>query len=268
MNIMLLTAGILLLGVTALDFGYTTISANRSGPLTRRTAAGLWAAFRILGRAPGSNPVVRLAGPLVMSGVAIMWIVLTAVGWLLIFRSHPQSLVMTSSTDPAGWLDTMAFVGSAFSTVGASNARPASSLWDNVSMVTAINGMVVLTLSVTFVLNITQTVAAGRGFSALIRDRDPAGEEGGQLLPDLSNLVARLNASPLALYYSTLRQDRSLPESLLWLAKRVVARPSEFPRYRYVLLDLPYLEADENSDPDDFVKAMESWTRQFSLSPQ
>ena len=136
------------------------------------------------------------------------------------------------------------------------------------SRVTAINGMVVLTLSVTFVLNITQTVAAGRGFSALIRDRDPAGEEGGQLLPDLSNLVARLNASPLALYYSTLRQDRSLPESLLWLAKRVVARPSEFPRYRYVLLDLPYLEADENSDPDDFVKAMESWTRQFSLSPQ
>lgn len=266
MSIVFLIAGIVVLSITALDFGYTTISANRSGPLTRRTAAGLWATFQTLAPESGRTPVVRLAGPCIMSGVAMLWIVLSAAGWLLIFRSDPDALVLKSSNEPVGWFDTLAFVGSALSTVGASNARPASSLWDNIAMVTAVNGMVVLTLSVTFVLNITQTVAEGRGFTALIRVCDPAASDAGQVLPALTTLVSRLNASPLALYYSAQRQERSLAESLLWLARRTAASPSEFPNYRYVLLDLPYLNADEESDPGDFVKAMERWTRQFSLA--
>lgn len=265
MNEMFLIAGILLLGITALDFGYTTISANKSGPVTRHTAAGLWATFQMLARALGRNIFVRLAGPAVMSGVAITWIMLTAIGWLLIFRSHPESLVMTSQPGPVGWLDTLAFIGSALSTVGASNARPASSIWDNVSMLTAINGMVVLTLSVTFVLNTTQTVAAGRGFSALVRIYDPASSDGEQVLPPLSNLVARLNASPLALYYPAQNRERSLPESLLWLAKRAAASPSDFSRYRYLLLDLPYLDADAECEADEIVHAMETWSKRFSL---
>lgn len=272
MNPLLLIAGIALLALTAADFAYTTISANKTGPLTRRTAAAFWKLIDLLAATSRWNALRRVAGPVVMSGVAMVWVAMTMLGWLLIFRADPTALEMKSSGDPAGWWESLAFVGSALSTVGASNARPASALWDNLSMVTAINGMVVLTLSVTFVLNITQTVATGRGFSALIRVRDPADAENDDLLlPALADLCVRLNASPLALYYSSARPERSVPESLRWLAGRVANSPDDrFRQYRYVLLQLPYLTiATENEDdPDQFLDAMDRWTRRFRLARQ
>lgn len=266
MNLLLLIAGILLLALTVADFGYSTIGTNKTGPLTRYVAAAFWAIFAKSARLPGRSPLLRLAGPVIMSGVAFFWIALTSIAWLLIFRSEPGALVMQSSGEPAGWPETYAFVGSSLSTVGASNARPSSALWDNLSMVAAVNGMIVLTLSVTFVLNVTQTVARGKGFSVLIRVRDPANSENDDLLlPALSDLCVRLNASPLALYYSARRSERSLPESLQWLAGRVMDSTARFEQYRYVLRELPYLDAPENGDAEQFLAAVDRWTRKFSL---
>lgn len=258
--------GLMLLGLTLYDFAYTTISINKTGPATRWVATRMWAAFRRLENVPFAQKLRRLAGPAILSGVASVWVASTSIGWLLIFMSHPQSLTMKTSDTPAGWAETLAFVGSALSTVGASNAKPASALWDNLAMVIAVNGMIVLTLSVSFVFNITQTVAQGRGFTTLVRVRDPANPDNDDmLLSQLSALCAKLNASPLALYYSARKEERSLPHSLLWLADRVSGSPDRFQLYRYVLSELPYLETKEKSDHDDFMKAIEGWTRKYSL---
>ncbi|WP_299813378.1 hypothetical protein [uncultured Roseibium sp.] len=266
MNVILLIAGILVLAVTAADFAFTTISANKAGPLTRGAAAVYWYVFRLLARLPGESAALRLAGPVVMSGVALVWLALTFVGWLLIFRSYPEALVMKSTGEPADWASTFAFIGSALSTVGASNVQPSSALWDNLSTVAAVSGMVVLTLSVTFVLNITQTVVQGRGFTVLLRIRDPLNVRNDDiLLPALADLCIRLNASPLALYYSSSRWERGLPESLNWLARRVAQSPERFRSYRYALQELPFLSVDGDDDPEGFLEAMQDWARQFSL---
>jgi len=262
----LLISGLLILILAAGDFAITTISANRTGPVTRATAAVLWSAFRRLARAAGRDIVQPLAGPVIMCGVAFCWLVLTSLGWLLIFRSVPGSLEMKSSGAPAGWAETFAFVGSSLSTVGAANVRPASALWDNLSMIIAVNGMIVLTLSVTFVLNITQTVASGRGFAALIRVRDPADPRNDDLLlPTLADLCVRLNASPLALYYSSPRSSRGLPESLDWLAQRVSSDPGRYEQYRYVLGELPYLREEPEAGRDRFLRDLRHWATRYSL---
>lgn len=266
MNLFLLSAGVLLLGLVAFDFVYTTISANQTGPLARRSAAALWWFFSMTARHIGHRFMLRFAGPFVMIGVAVMWIALTSIGWLLIFRSDPGALVMKTSGAPAGWPDAYAFVGSSLSTVGSSNARAASALWDNMAMIAAVNGMVMLTLSATFVLNVTQTVATGRGFAALIGARDPANSANDDLLlPALSDICVRLNASPLALYYSSMREEHSLPLSLKWLAERAMTDPERIRQYCHLLRELPYLETDPGADTEQFLKAMEEWAARFHI---
>ncbi|SOE18270.1 hypothetical protein SAMN05877838_3191 [Hoeflea halophila] len=265
MNLILLAAGFSLLVVIVFDIAYSTISANQTGPVTTRIAMGLWTAFRFLASRMGQDMVLRVAGPFVMSGLALSWIALTSLGWLLIFRSEANNLVLKETGEAANWLQAYAYVGSALSTVGSSNVRAATTLWDNLTVVAAVNGMIVLTLSVTFVLNVTQTVAAGRSFSALIGVRDPADPSNDDLLmPALADICTRLNASPLALYYTPMHGKRSVPMSLEWLARRVAGDTQRAHHYRQLLGELPYLDIDADSDPDQFPAAMKEWASRFS----
>lgn len=112
-------------------------------------------------------------------------------------------------------------------------------------MLVGVNGMIVLTLSVSFVLNTTQTVAAGRAFlahAAAVEALD--GEPNGDLKP-LADLVSQLNSVPHALYYSApdpaLRLPQGLERFAAWWAKREgnitgaardPERPAEFPAFR------------------------------------
>lgn len=265
MNWILLAAGMSILASVVLDIAYTTVSANRSGPVTHKVATTLWCGFRLIARHSGQGIVLRFAGPFVMSGLAFCWIAVTSIGWLLIFRSDPDGLVLKSG-EPADWLQSYAFVGSALSTVGSSNVQAASALWDNMAMIAAVNGMIVLTLSVTFVLNVTQTVAAGRSFSALIGVRDPADAANDDLLmPALADICTRLNASPLALYYTPLHRQRSVPLSLKWLAERVSGDTQRSRKYYQLLRELPYMEIDAEADADQFLTAMEEWAARYSI---
>lgn len=265
MNWILLVAGIIILATVALDIAYTTVSANRSGPITHKIATSLWRCFTLIARFSRRGIGLRFAGPFVMSGLALCWIAMTSIGWLLIFRSDPGGLVMKSG-EAANWLQSYAFIGSALSTVGSSNVQAATAIWDNLAMLAAVNGMIVLTLSVTFVLNVTQTVAAGRSFSALIGVRDPADAANDDLLmPALANICTKLNATPLALYYTPLHHERSVPLSLKWLAERVSGDTPRARNYRQLLRELPYLDIDAEADPDQFLTAMDEWASRYTI---
>lgn len=88
--------------------------------------------------------------------MATVWIALHWLAWTLIFLSDPGSVVVYRTGEPAGALQTAAYVGAMLSTLGASRAESGSALWDAVSALVAVNGMVVLTLAVTFIVNITR----------------------------------------------------------------------------------------------------------------
>ncbi|TCD15307.1 hypothetical protein [Oricola cellulosilytica] len=265
MNIAILLAGLVLLVMVLADFAYTTVSANMTGPLTRRVAAGVWQVHSLLARISGGRWVRRAAGPLVMSGVAMFWIAGTSLAWLLVFQSDPQAVLNKQTDTPAGWAQSYAFVGSALSTVGASNARAGTTVWDIVAMAAAVNGMVVLTLSVTFVLNVTQTVTTGRGVVMLADLVDPA-DTGNRstLLPELTTLCMRLNGAPLALYYSTDREELSVPDGLLRLARRAARTPEVFEDYRHILKELPHFDAPEDLSSGAFLEKLAAWRDRFS----
>lgn len=265
-TVFLSAAGIAILTLTLLDFGLTTISGNGSGPLTKRISRAVWVVMRASIGWIRPAAVRHAVGPTVMAGTALSWIILTALGWLLIFCSWEGAVVVSDTERPADWLQILAFVGSALSTVGASNAEASNTFWDNAAMVAAVNGMVVLTLSVTFVLNVTQTVVSGRGFSALVRSCDLSERStDDMLLPILASLCFQLKAYPLAIYYSADRSANSITCTLLHLARCVAEDPERASRYLRLLNELPGVSPVAESNPALFLQNLESWRNRHSL---
>ena len=124
--------------------------------------------------------------------------------------------------------------------------------------------MVVLTLSVSFVLSTTQTVARGRALLTKVDvvshqvDRDDR-----MLLFEVADLVAMLNAAPFALHYSAADAERRLPSGLTKLMDDWP--PSSQSHFRTLLDELPWLELSGNQA--DVTSEFRSWAARYSASP-
>jgi hypothetical protein len=93
--------------------------------------------------------------------------------------------------------------------VGGGLSQPESTLSALLGVLVGVNGMVVLTLSVSFVLGTTRTVVAGRRLFLLMDLRETADVFDDQkILDEMVGFLARLNASPLTLFFS--HPDRSM----------------------------------------------------------
>lgn len=230
----------------------------------RLTRAFWWVAQR-LHRWRGGNFLHAHIGVLLMVGVASTWLVLSAVGWLLIFRSDPGALVEKASGEAADWVQTLAYVGSALSTMGAANTTAANGWWDLAGTIAGANGFVLLTLSVTYGLNVTQTLASGRTFALLVSSLDPTDpRHTDTFATGLSRLVAQLSSTPLALYFSSRDPNLRLARAIGRFSQRVSASPELWPCFSASLRALPGIKLDGRAQSDE--AEVERWVEHYSLN--
>ncbi|UWQ64804.1 hypothetical protein K3723_19185 (plasmid) [Leisingera caerulea] len=255
--------GICTLLVVITDFLLTTVAITDRKLPSRWISRGSWQALRrFLPHTAGGRTVI---GPLVMSSIGAFWIVSTALSWLLIFQASQYAVVYSDTGQPAGWLMDLGYVGEALSTLGGGNSQPGSAGWELETVLVGVNGMIVLTLSVSFVLNTTQTVAAGRAFLAhSAASRDLAGEPASDLKP-LAGLVASLNSVPHALYYSSPDPALRLPEGLEQFAVNWLEHRGDLRGLRTILNGLPNFEVPDEADDREFLTRLRNWSAGFTF---
>lgn len=204
-HLMIFLLGGLLVLVILYDFLRTTISLSGLGFISRVICNSLWAVGAKLCYQVERNTGVSirgLLGPLILVAMAITWVMLHLTGYVMMFYSG-SSLTHPDTGEPATLIQIIAFSGSALSTLGASTVEVTTGWWNVLSMIAAVNGMIVLTLSVSFLLNILQTTNSARTFAARFHalksidsDTDLL-QRVEKLGPDLFNVVVQLIASPL-----------------------------------------------------------------------
>ncbi|MGR3485319.1 MAG: hypothetical protein ACU0BF_08245 [Paracoccaceae bacterium] len=202
-DIALAAVGVLVVAVVLYDFLRTTIAFAGLGPISRGIGDALWsAAMRAVPwiERMGGPSLHGAVGPAILIAIAGMWIVLHLIGYTLLF-SVAGALAGPDSGLPATPVETVAFAGSALSTLGASTVAVTTGWWDVLSMIAAVNGMIVLTLAVSFILGILQTTTAARAFAARLTARMDAGGEDPALVASLGSELtlvgAQMAASPL-----------------------------------------------------------------------
>lgn len=151
--------GGVIVALTMLDFLATTVSLRREGPMTRlvaRVVKGLATSL--------PDPVASLAGAFALSIVAATWIAGLWLGWTMVFVDAIPQLRGPEGTVVTG-IDAAGFAGSLLSTLGLGVLTPTAGSVHVLAVLASISGMVVLTLSVTYVLNVSSIATASRAMA-------------------------------------------------------------------------------------------------------
>ena len=255
--------GICLLLVVTADVVMSTLGVGANGPLAPGVARGT---FHIIRFFPKQDWVHRTCGPLVVVSIGAAWIVLMCLSWTLILSGSTGSVVSPASDAPTNIVEKAIYAGHLLSTLGGGNYESSGLLWGAVSALIGISGMVVLTLSVSFVYSTTQAVSAGRAILALSDIHQPGTDQFSRvLLPQFATLVAQIKAIPFALYFSSVREERRLPQKLAQLRSHPQISEQDRKNLDILLRELPGLE---HVSQDSFDDAFNDWAKGYTLRPE
>ncbi|MBL1098426.1 potassium channel family protein [Streptomyces coffeae] len=194
-------AGVTLVMAALRDLFHTLWHPSRHGGLSRLVMTALWKLARHV-RARGR--VVGLVGPLAMVTVVGMWAVIIILGWAIIYWPHmPGAFTFAPGSRAAeqpALLDSVYLSLVTVATLGLGDVVPADGWLRLVSPLEALVGFVLLTATVSWVLEIYPALTRRRALAvrlALLRDTDPTTGQldcvvGALLLDSLATEVVRV----------------------------------------------------------------------------
>ena len=245
--------GLICLIIVMADFLMTTVGTNDTSPIAMRIGK---LAFRLVRRLPETDLKHKVIGPLVVATAATWWILGVNLSWAMIFMGVPDSLVEQKTGRTADAVGYISHVGHLLSTVGGGPTSPASTGIALLGVVVAVNGMIVLTLAVSFVMSTTQTVVEGRRL-LLYLGASRTGDA--DVLKDLAGLTAQLNTAPFALFFSHQDAGLRIPEQLSHIFTRRLDDPDV--EWSRLVRALPYFQ--QYSDAG-MATGLERWLSDFS----
>jgi hypothetical protein len=176
MEVVLFVLGTLLLAIVIGDLLWTTLWVEGgAGPLTSLLMAWTWSGIR---RVAGRNSrSLTLAGPVILVVGLVVWIVLLWGGWTFVFASGTHPLIDTVSKGPLSWYERVYFTGYTIFTLGIGDYVPRDGGWQIATSLATATGMLVITLTVTYVLSVLDAVTQKRSFANGVSGLGSRGEE-------------------------------------------------------------------------------------------
>ncbi|NDU99569.1 hypothetical protein [Pseudoroseicyclus tamaricis] len=255
--------GLALLLYAAVDFGATTLAAISGPKASGVVARGVFNLLKRLARVLPRAPLSRGAGPLVLLAAAITWILGFSFGWAFLYHGAGGALALTSGPDAPRFWDVWAHVGHMLSTLGGANTKPSSTFWSVLDVLVAINGMGLLTLTMTFLYSITQTVNGGRALARRIH-LDAESLDPRTMEADIAQLVSQIHFAPFALYFSHPDPASRFPNAVELLVRRAEAVGGDAPeRLAFLLRGMPGLNP---ASAEEMAANIGAWRERFSLT--
>jgi len=161
--ILLTLLGFVVVGWTVLELGMTTLTVQGAGPLTSRVMQMIWTlCLKLFGRSPRRHTIFAMVGPLLLVLTALTWYVGIWLGWWLIFLGSSDAIVNSSTNEPASAVETLYFAGYTVTTLGLGDFKPSGPGWQFLTAICAANGLLALTLSVTYLVPILSAAVEKR----------------------------------------------------------------------------------------------------------
>lgn len=153
MTLLLLLAGVALIGFTAYDMITTTlVLSGGGGPVTGRISAWLWKRALSYHHRTPSHKLLSWAIWIILLLVVVLWVLALLSGWSLIFNAYERAVVSSSTGQPAGFWDRVYFAGFALTTLGVGDYRPEGAVWQLATILAAATGFSTFTLIVSYFL--------------------------------------------------------------------------------------------------------------------
>lgn len=163
MNTQLLAVpGVIVLVIVMVDVAWTTLTTQGSGPITRLITIVVELASAKAHAVFGRRAVLVTAGPVAIVAVGSVWVLCLWSGWLLIFSAFPSGVIEAQSGQPAGLAERAYFVGFTLSTLGVGDFKPGGDVSRLLTALAAFNGLVLVTLIITYAVPLVQGAVTRR----------------------------------------------------------------------------------------------------------
>jgi len=175
---LLVSAGLAVLLATLIDVVWTAVAAGSgAGPLSSRLSRGLWRAALRLHSRVAAPTVLTAAGVIIVLCVLLTWIVLVIAGWLLIFSSADGAVRAASSGAAGDLTDRVYFTGYTVFTLGLGDYVPGEGVWQLATVLATGSGLMLVTLSITYLVPVASAVVQRRQLSSQIAGLGRSGHE-------------------------------------------------------------------------------------------
>lgn len=205
----LLVIGIVVVLLVLVDVAWTSLGAGAGrGPITRVVGRGIWRA------ASGTthHRLLQATGYAILISLLLTWVLGMWLGWALIFNADDESIVKSSTQDPASILARIAYAAGAMAGAGA-GFTAATDGWQLANNVAALCGLALFTLGLAYLVQAVTAASQKRATAVHINGlgADPvaivASGAGESSLGPIGSQVTSLSTN-LAL---VARQHQALP---------------------------------------------------------
>ncbi|EKV28868.1 Ion transport 2 domain protein [Caenispirillum salinarum AK4] len=190
--------GVVLVLVVNVDFMWTAVSMGGAGLVAERGARAAGGLFSRMMK----GRLIHAVGPLVLTILFIWWVGGLWLGWTLIFNAEPGAVVASQSREAADFWEVGYFAGFSLSTLGVGDFVAAKDGWRLVAILTALNGLSLITLGITYIVSILQTLVQQHALAREIQTYGRTAEElvlWGWTGSDFSRLSQALGSMPQSL---------------------------------------------------------------------
>lgn len=156
--------GALLVVLVYVDVFRTVLwSGQGAGPLTG-AVTGL--GRRLLPHLPGGGRVRSAVGPIALLAIVALWSCLLLLGFTLLFELDPDAVRTSTTEQPVDWFERAYYVGYTLFTLGNGGIAPVTDAGRALTVAIAATGLVLITLSVTYLLPVISASVASRSFAS------------------------------------------------------------------------------------------------------
>ncbi len=167
----LVVLGILVIVATGVDVVWTVLAAGSGGgPLTARLSSIGWRMALRLGRRPEGprHALLAVFGIAIVVGMLLSWVVVVYGAWWLITSAAEGSVRVAETGQPGNLLERASFVGQNLFTLGTTTYEAGEGLWQLLPVAIVSNGLIFLTLGISYLVPVAAAVAERRQLAQYI----------------------------------------------------------------------------------------------------
>jgi voltage-gated potassium channel Kch len=160
--------GPVILIVVMIDIVWSTLSTHGAGPLSRRLTLKGWLFFRWLHRRIQSHRLLKANVVIILIANFFMWVLLLWAGWAMIFSVSESAVIHLETGEPAATVDRIYFTGMTLLTLGTGDFVAETPMWRLIMAIASLNGLVVITLVITYLLPVVSAEIDRRQLALMI----------------------------------------------------------------------------------------------------
>ncbi|MGN6376144.1 MAG: potassium channel family protein [Sphingomonas sp.] len=192
MPALLIAAGSFIVALTMLDVFFTVLfPASRHGPIRQPLSIAIWGIFHVIGRTTKGSKrrnLLSYSGPVVITATMVLWFLLLAIGFAMIFKPGlGTGLRASSGPTDTDWVTALYYSSFNLTTLGVGDIAPVSGPYRILTIVAAAVGFAYFSMAITYFLSVYSNLSSRNAFAQGLHHLTGRSGDAAQLIANLSD---------------------------------------------------------------------------------